>query len=129
MSNTQRSHFERADPILRVEDMAAAVRYYVDVLGFAPASWGDDNFTCVSRDGADIYLCRRDQGHTGSWVWVGVDDVEELFKELQATGATIRGEPRNYPWALEMHVEDPDGNVLRLGSDAKRDRPYDAWQP
>jgi hypothetical protein len=27
--------------------------------------------------------------------------------------------PTNFPWALEMHVEDPDGNVLRLGSEPK----------
>ena len=34
MSDTQRTHFEHADPILRVEEMSAALRYYVEVLGF-----------------------------------------------------------------------------------------------
>jgi predicted enzyme related to lactoylglutathione lyase len=129
VSDRQRTRFECADPIFRVEGMAAAVRYYVDVLGFESASWGDDNFTCVSRDGAGIYLCRGAQGQTGSWVWVGVADAEALFEELKASGARIRHEPRNYPWALEMHVEDPDGNVLRMGSDSKQDRPYDDWKP
>ena len=129
MSDTQRTRLERADPILRVEDMAAAVRYYVEVLGFKAAGWGDDQFTCVSRDGASLYLCRGDQGHTGSWVWVGVEDAEALYEELKSSGAKIRQEPRNYPWALEMHVEDLDGNVLRLGSDSKKDRPYEAWRP
>lgn len=56
------------------------------------------------------------QGHTGSWVWIGVTDVEKLYEELKARGARIRHEPRNYPWVLEMHVEDVDGNVLRIGS-------------
>src|SRR5688500_16794999 len=83
VSDTQRTRFERADPILRVEDMAAAVQYYVEVLGFEAASWGDDRFTCVSRDGAAIYLCRGDQGHTGSWAWVGVEDAEALHEELK----------------------------------------------
>ena len=27
--------------------------------------------------------------------------------------------PTNFSWALEMHVEDPDGNVLRLGSELR----------
>ncbi len=27
--------------------------------------------------------------------------------------------PSNYRWALEMQIEDPDGNVLRLGSEAR----------
>jgi catechol 2,3-dioxygenase-like lactoylglutathione lyase family enzyme len=129
MSDTHRTHFERADPILRVEDMAAAVRYYVGVLGFKEVGWGDDRFTCVGRDDAEIYLCQGGQGHTGSWVWVGVGDVEALYEELKAKGARIRHEPRNYPWALEMHVEDPDGNVLRMGSEPKEDRPFDDWKP
>lgn len=129
MSDAHHTRFECADPILRVEDMSAAVRYYVDVLGFEQAGWGDDNFTCVSRDGAGIYLSRGAQGHTGSWVWIGVGDVEELYDELKAKGAKIRQQPTNYPWALEMHVEDLDGNVLRMGSDAKKDRPYEAWRP
>ncbi|HSH17195.1 MAG TPA: VOC family protein [Verrucomicrobiae bacterium] len=37
--------------------------------------------------------------------------------ELTARGVAIRHPPTNYPWALEMHVEDPDGNVIRFGSD------------
>jgi len=128
MSETRRTRFECADPILRVEDMRAAVRYYVDVLGFEQADWGDDGFTCVTRDGAGIYLARGDQGHTGSWVWVGVADAEALYEELKAKGAKIRHEPANYPWALEMRVEDVDGNVLRVGSDPKEDQPYEAWR-
>jgi len=109
--------------------MSAAVRYYVDVLGFEQASWGDDNFTCVSRDRAGIYLSKGDQGHTGSWVWIGVEDVEQLYEELKANGAKILHEPANYPWALEIRVEDRDGNVLRMGSEPKEDRPYQAWRP
>ena len=34
-----------------------------------------------------------------------------------ALGVKIRMAPTNYPWALEMHVEDPDGNVIRFGSE------------
>jgi len=123
VSNTRRTRFECANPILRVEDMAAAVRYYVEVLGFEQAGWGGDDFTYVSRDGAGIYLAEGDQGHVGSWVWIGVENVEELYEELKATGARIRQEPMNYPWALEMRVEDLDGNVLRIGSDPKEDQP------
>jgi len=61
---------------------------------------------------------------TGAGVWIGVGDVERLHEEHQARGVKIRPPPTNYPWALEMHVEDPDGNVLRLGSDPKDDRPF-----
>lgn len=126
MSGMRRTRFECADPILRVEDMSAAVRYYVDVLGFEQANWGDDSFTCVSRDGAGIYLSQGSQGNVGSWVWVGVADAEALYEELKASGARIQHPPANYPWALEVRVEDLDGNVLRMGSDPREDRPYEA---
>ncbi len=111
--------FEGSNPILRVEDMQASLHFYVDLLGFSNASWGGDDFTSVSRDGAGLYLCRGGQGRGGAWVWIGVEDVEALFQELKRRGVAIRMVPTNFMWALEMHVEDPDGNVLRFGSDRK----------
>jgi catechol 2,3-dioxygenase-like lactoylglutathione lyase family enzyme len=115
----KRVGFEGSAPILRVEDMAASVRYYVDVLGFKNAEWGNENFTCVTRDGAGIYLCLKDQGAGKAWAWVGIDDAEKLHDEYKASGAKVRLPPTKYSWALEMQVEDLDGNVLRLGSDPK----------
>ena len=122
-----RTRLEGAAPILKVMDMAASLRYYVDVLGFRNAEWGTEDFTHVTRDGAGIYLCRGGQGQAGTWVWIGVEDVEALHEEYAASGATIRHGPRNYPWAYEMKVGDPDGHVLRFGSDPKPDRPFAAW--
>jgi catechol 2,3-dioxygenase-like lactoylglutathione lyase family enzyme len=110
---------EGIQPILRVEDMQASLRFYVDVLGFNNAPWGTDDFTSINHPGGSIYLCRGDQGRGGAWLWMGVDDVEKLHGQLQSRGVRIRLGPTNYPWALEMHVEDPDGNVLRFGSDPK----------
>jgi predicted enzyme related to lactoylglutathione lyase len=116
-SKEVRVRFEGSQAILRVEDMEASLRFYVGVLGFENANWGTDEFTSVSRDNAAIYLCRRDQGRGGAWVWVGVEDVRELHRQYKARGAKIRMPPTNYPWALEMQIEDPDGNVLRIGSE------------
>jgi len=124
--NTAPTRLEGSTPILRVSDMAASLRYYVDVLGFTNAPWGNDEFTCVSRvDRAGIYLCRGGQGQPGTWVWVGAADVEALYEEFKASGAKIRHAPQNYPWALEMKVEDPDGHVLRFGSEPRADRPFE----
>lgn len=122
-----RTRFEGSQPILKVADMAASIRYYVDVLGFKNAVWGTSDFTSVNRDRAGIYLCQSGQGHPGTWVWIGVEDVEALYEEYKASGARIRHHPLNYPWALEMKVEDPDGHVLRFGSDCKADVPFDVW--
>ena len=112
-------YFEGSQPILRVENMEASVGFYVDLLGFKNATWGTDEFTSVNRDRAGIYLCRGGQGAGRAWVWIGVGDVEKLHEDYKAKGVKILLEPTNYPWALEIHVEDPDGNVLRFGSEPK----------
>lgn len=65
MSEGNRTNFECASPILRIENMAAAVQYYVDVLAFENASWGNQDFTSVNRGRAGIYLGRGDQGPRG----------------------------------------------------------------
>jgi catechol 2,3-dioxygenase-like lactoylglutathione lyase family enzyme len=112
-------HFENSQPILRVENMEASLRFYVDVLGFKNAEWGGEDFTMLTRGGAVIYLCRRDQGRGGAWVWIGVDNAETLYKELVARGVPVRMPPTHHTWAVEIQVEDPDGNVIRFGSDPK----------
>ena len=109
--------FECIQPILCVRDMAASLRFYVDALGFENAHWGTGDFTQVTRDGVGIYLCRNGQGQPGAWIWVGVEDVEQLHTLYKARGLAIRLPPTEYPWALEMQIEDPDGNVLRMGSE------------
>lgn len=109
--------FECCQPILRVEDMQIALHFYVDGLGFVNAPWGTDGFTCVSRDGASLYLCRGGQGRGGAWVWIGVEDARALYEDLRARGVPTGSEPVNQPWALEFQLEDPDGNVIRIGSE------------
>ena len=123
MSNDLPTHFECIEPILYVEDLAISVRYYVDVLGFEQADWEADSFAAVSRDGCGIYLCEGVQGHPGTWIWVGVGDVRALHAAYKKRGAMIRRSPKNEPWALEMHIEDPDGHVLRFGSDPEEEGP------
>src|SRR5262249_61973176 len=102
-----RTAFERAEPILRVEDMAASLRYYVEVLRFENAPWGNEDFTHVHRGDAGIYLCRGGQGQPGTWGWVGVGDAAALHGEDRAAGAKIRRPPGKFSWALRVHAGGP----------------------
>jgi uncharacterized glyoxalase superfamily protein PhnB len=106
--------------------MSRSLRYYVDVLGFKNAEWGGRDFTRISRDDAGIYLSEGDQGQPGTWVWIGVEDVGALYEEYLESGATICQVPKNYSWAYEMKVEDPDGHILRFGSEPKENIPFEA---
>ena len=96
-----RVHYEGSQPILRVENMEASLRFYVGVLGFTNAPWGNDDFTSVNRDRAGIYLCRGGQGRGGAWVWLGVEDVAVIHEELNSAACpsawrrrTTRGRSR-----------------------------------
>jgi catechol 2,3-dioxygenase-like lactoylglutathione lyase family enzyme len=122
-----RTAFGSAAPILRVASLAASVEYYVTVLGFK-IDWEEPPvIASLSRDRCCLFLVEGDQGHTGSWAWIGVGDVEALFEELRAKGGRVRHPPTNYYWGLEMQIEDLDGNVLRLASDRKQDLPNGEW--
>src|SRR4030095_11708817 len=119
--------FEGVTPILSVQSLPASLDYYVKVLGFK-VDWNEPGImACVSRDRCSLMLCEGDQGNPGSWVWIGVGDVETLLAEYRAKGAKVRHPPPNYPWACEMQIEDPDGHVLRLGSEPKKDQPFGEW--
>ena len=97
--------------------MEASLRFYVNLLGFSAAEWGNGHFTSITNGQTSIYLCRGSQGRGGSWVWIGVDDVTPLYEAYKTLGVPILMPPTNFPWALEMRVVDPDGNVLRIGSE------------
>jgi len=119
--------FEGVCPILVVSDLAASLDYYVNILGFA-IDWSYEQvIASVSRDRCSVFLSQDDQGHRGTWAWFGVSDCRALHADFVARGARIRLPPTNFTWALEMHVEDPDGNVLRMGSEPEEDQPPGVW--
>ena len=118
---------EGITPILAVQNLPASIDYYVRVLGFK-LDWHDPGIIAsVSRDRCSIMLSEGDQGKPGTWVWIGAEDIEPLFEEYLAKGATVRHPPTNYSWAYEMQIEDPDGHVLRFGSEPKPDLPIGEW--
>jgi catechol 2,3-dioxygenase-like lactoylglutathione lyase family enzyme len=118
--------FGGSNPILPVQNLAASIDYYVQRLGFK-VDWQGPYFASVSRGRCSLFLSEGDQGQPGAWVWIGVADVDAVFEEYRNSGAKLRHPPTNYEWACEMQVEDPDGNVLRLGSEPKAGQPTGEW--
>jgi catechol 2,3-dioxygenase-like lactoylglutathione lyase family enzyme len=124
LTMTDSINFHHASPILRVNNLEASIRYFCETLGFS-LDWQDPTqFASVTRGDASLMLSVGEQGSPPAWVWIGVGDPQALHDEYAIKGARIRMEPTNFPWALEMHVEDLDGNVLRLGSDPLPDTSF-----
>lgn len=120
-------NFHASSPIFRVSNLEKSVDYYVNNLGFS-VDWQYENvMASVSRLHANLMLCENDQGNFGTWVYIGVGDAEKLHEELKSANAIIKLPPTNYTWALEIHVADLDGNVLRFGSEPNCDIPFSNW--
>jgi catechol 2,3-dioxygenase-like lactoylglutathione lyase family enzyme len=107
-----------ARPIIRVDNLRASQAYYRDKLGFK-VDWdhGDPaDFGSVSRSEFVLFQCERCQSNAGTWTMTFVADVDKLHADFVKRGAIIKMPPSDMPWGLrEMHVGDPDGNVIRFG--------------
>jgi catechol 2,3-dioxygenase-like lactoylglutathione lyase family enzyme len=107
-----------AVPIFTVSSLKASQAYYRDALGFeVDWDYGDPpDFGAVHRDNGVLFMCQGCQGHAGGWVMIFHGDVDKLHDEYVKRGAIIKMPPTDMPWHMrEMHVADPDGNVIRFG--------------
>jgi predicted enzyme related to lactoylglutathione lyase len=127
MTDKNLSNFrvENVSVILYVKDMKESLAFYKGILGFKNADWGDENFTSINRDKTGLYLCKSGQGQLGTWIWIGFDgDIFELYESLKSKGVKIKMPPTNFSWAYELQIEDPNGHVLRLGTDPDSNQPF-----
>jgi ankyrin repeat protein len=117
--------FEHATPILPVKDLLRSIAYYEQKLGFGKVWQAGEppTFACVRHDDASLFLSQGSyHGTPPVWVFIGVENVDTLQRQYQASGATISNPPQDYPWgSREMHVADPDGNRLRLASPVRNE--------
>lgn len=122
MEHSQRQ-VEYIIPVLPVRELGKSISFYTEILGFK-LDWSGDVVCSVSRDGCAIMLSMAVKPAGSAWVWIGLED-DSLFADYRKRGVKVHQEPRNHAWAYEMKFEDPDGNVLWLGTEARKDAPFD----
>jgi catechol 2,3-dioxygenase-like lactoylglutathione lyase family enzyme len=102
-------------PILRVDDAARAVSWY-ERLGFVK-EWEHrfdpsfPAFVSIARDGtARLFLSEhRGDAQPDTLAYLRVADVDAIAREFSS-------EIIDQPWGRELHLTDPDGNRLRVGT-------------
>jgi len=106
----------QALPELPFDDVAAAIRYYRDVLGFR-INYQQDDLGVMDRDAISILLIARTGQHRGiGSFYAYVADADALYEEYTAKGARIAEPPVSHPWGLrDFEVIDPEGNRIRFG--------------
>ena len=111
--------FEKSVTILYSKDVAASLNYYVEKLGFE-GKWEWDSpptFGGVFRNDVEVFFCKEDQGHPGTWLSIMVDNVDEYYDSIKDKEAIIISLPDNKPWNMrEMLVQDLDGHIIRFGN-------------
>jgi RimJ/RimL family protein N-acetyltransferase/uncharacterized glyoxalase superfamily protein PhnB len=111
-----------AEPILGVRDVAAAVRWWVDVLGFrAGFQYGDPPTHAAVlaapgwTGGPRVQLTLQAEPVPAT-VYVVVTDVDAVAARAVAAGATVVTPLGRRPWGVrEIELADADGNRVRLG--------------
>lgn len=117
-------HFPAICPEVPVKNLALALAFYRDRLGFT-VDWSDEQLGLagLSRGDTRLFMAsaayRSALGNQGPIVlWLNLanrGEVDALHAEWAASGAKISGPPQAMPHKLyEYFAEDIDGNMLRV---------------
>jgi uncharacterized protein len=111
-------------PGIPTTDMARTIEHY-QRMGFAFSTPGSADpaaasFAIGQRDGVALHFALKpdhDPSRTATWVYIKVEDADELSAELNASGAGQGRTPRDADYKMrELAHTDPDNNLLLFGS-------------
>jgi len=117
------AHQWYARPVLFVSNVQAAIRFYVDKLGFEK-KWheadGKGTVCQVNRGGCEIILCEDSKRQDKSRLFVELnrDGIDELRREISERSI----QTQKAWWGYDViRIADPDGNELLFPLDETND--------
>ena len=110
--------------VLAVQDLAASTTYCTEVLGMS-IDFTAPGWVFLSRDAFRLMLgeCTDampayETGDHSYFVYVTVEDIDELYGELVGNGANLTQEIADKPWGMrEFGVRTPDGHRIMFGQE------------
>lgn len=112
-----RCSFIQLQPILGTRDIEAAIRFYVERLGFVVAFRDGStptNYVGLHRDGVELHVQFQHEHEMGTTrVRFRVDDPDALYAEYVSRGVAVAMPPADMPWGTrDFALYDPDRNAL-----------------
>ena len=103
---------------IETSDIAAAKRFYQDVLGLDLLMDHGWIATYGSAESMDVQISFAEQGGSGTPVpdlSIEVDDVEAALEGMKAAGFAIEYGPADEPWGVRrFYVRDPFGRLVNI---------------
>ena len=115
--------FKAAIPVLHVSNSKAAEAFYREALGFelefayqVEEARPDPCYMGLQREGVRLHLSSfSGDGVAGGVVYLLVENVDELRRELASKDVPVDLEPTDQTWGnREMYVKDVDRNSIRF---------------
>ena len=110
-----------------VNDVDAAVAFYIDALDFELVEQWGPPFAMVRREDLTLWLsgpgssaarvlADGSKPSPGGWnrLVIQTEDLASLIAKLRQSGARIRGEVVSGPGGKQVVVDDPSGNPIEL---------------
>jgi catechol 2,3-dioxygenase-like lactoylglutathione lyase family enzyme len=104
--------------MFRVSDLAAAARFYRDVLGLRQLMMSEQHhwaeFDCGNVTLSLLGGAATPGAPADGRIALAVEDVGAACEELKTTGVDVGGGPVDYGCCQAIEVTDPDGNTVVL---------------
>jgi predicted enzyme related to lactoylglutathione lyase len=109
--------FIQGVPVLHVQDVAATVAFYRDVLGFT-CDFGDESYAVVWRDNSAVHFVKETASPQGVHLFQWVKDIDGYYEEILRRGADVTTKPTNRPYGIrEFGLTDVNGVSIVFGQD------------
>ena len=115
---------ESAVPVVATGDVARAIAFFVEALGFRREWSFGAPLECagVKRDEAEIYICHDPElaatlegGERSQDIFVWVHGIDELCRDHQRRGVRFLVPLQEKPWKVRQYaVEGPGGYTLKF---------------
>ena len=115
-----------AAPVFQVADVASALTYYTQVLGFEE-DFNTGDYAGVKLGKIAVHLSKHREGGEyakpvgGGIAYVFCDEVDGYFAMIKGKGARVKYPPQDTPYGMrEFMIADLDGHHLAFGCERSK---------